>query len=444
MRILLLHSSSDIYGASKIFLQTVQLLKRNGHFLVVVLSNPGSLATALEKEGVHVHIINLAIIRRKYFNIAGIIDRYKKWKLAVRELDYIIHHHQIDTVYSNTAAVLVGGFIAKKKNLQHIWHLHEIIERPVFMHKFLAWCLRNWSDKIIVVSKAVEANWQDALNKPSALNEKPKPNMFQVYNGILPLAKSNAVSHGTHHSFRESLAIPNQALVIGMAARIHYWKGQPYFIDIARELLKREEENILKADITAQHNTIPLYFIIAGDPFAGYEHLQIQMEHAIKSFHLEHRIFYIGLVKDMDLFYKSIDLLILPSQLADPLPTVVLEAMQYAKPVVATSQGGALEMIIGDRDTLNTLSENNTHAQTGIFIPLDNVIVAVDKIVSILVPNKLLILGAAGKQRVDTYFSAAAFENNILSVFEHNSLPVSENDRLPVFEHDSLSVFEHN
>jgi hypothetical protein len=48
MRILLLHSSSDFYGASRIFLQTVALLRKYGHHCVVVLSNNGSLEQALQ------------------------------------------------------------------------------------------------------------------------------------------------------------------------------------------------------------------------------------------------------------------------------------------------------------------------------------------------------------------------------------------------------------
>ena len=108
----------------------------------------------------------------------------------------------------------------------------------------------------------------------------------------------------------------------------------------------------------------------------------------------------------MDLFYKSIDLLILPSQQPDPLPTVVLEAMQYELPVIATAQGGALEMVI----------EN----ETGIFIPLNNVTEAVDNIIKILNADKLNKLGLAGKKRVTEYFSAASFEKNIISVFEND------------------------
>ena len=49
MRLLLLHSSSDIYGASKIFLQTVALLRNRGHECTVVLSGTGPLQMELEK-----------------------------------------------------------------------------------------------------------------------------------------------------------------------------------------------------------------------------------------------------------------------------------------------------------------------------------------------------------------------------------------------------------
>jgi glycosyltransferase involved in cell wall biosynthesis len=415
MRILLLHSSSDIYGASKIFLQTVQLLKKSGHYTIVALSNEGPLSLELEKAGVEVHIINLAILRRKYFNVAGVFNRYKKWGVAVQALSELIDQHQIDTVYSNTAAVIVGGYIAKKKKLQHIWHLHEIIERPLFLHKFLASRLRKWADKIIVVSKAVEADWKDPITGPK---------MFQVYNGLPLIATSNILPNlvaseiSNYHqikgnpNLRTQLNIPSDAIVIGMAARIHFWKGQNYFIDIAHALLLRAKQ------LSKNSATAPLYFIIAGDPFPGYEHLQTEMENAIKAYQLSDRIFYVGLVKEMDLFYRAINVLVLPSQQPDPLPTVVLEAMQYGLPVVATAQGGALEMVIGEVSAAESLLNNNVHAATGVFIPLTDVQVAADKIESILNTHKLQTLGAAGKIRVENYFSAASFEKNILSVFE--------------------------
>ena len=224
MRILFLHSSSDAYGASKIFLQTVSIAQKNGHTVVVALSNKGSLEDSFKAMGVEVHIVNLGIIRRQYFNLAGIINRFQKWRNAVGVLKKIIQSHQIDTIYSNTAAVLIGGYIARRNGLKHIWHIHEIIEKPFFLHRFLAWRFRATADELIVVSKAVQNHWQDAL---------PENKITQIYNGIEPIQVSSAPD------FKTTLHIPVDALVIGMAARIHYWKGQSYFVEIARALLSK-------------------------------------------------------------------------------------------------------------------------------------------------------------------------------------------------------------
>lgn len=392
MRILFLHSSSDVYGASKIFLQTVSIAQKNGHTVVVALSNKGSLEDSFKSMGVEVHIVNLGIIRRQYFNLAGIINRFQKWRNAVGVLKTIIQSHQINTIYSNTAAVLIGGYIARRNGLKHIWHIHEIIEKPVFLNRFLAWRFRATADQLIVVSKAVETHWQHAL---------PANKITQIYNGIEPIQISSAPDYKT------TLQIPADALVIGMAARIHYWKGQSYFVEIARALLTKQKlllQNSSASQDQSNENA-PLYFLIAGDPFPGYEYLLDQLQTQLKDPIFEGRVFYVGLVKEMDVFYRSIDVLVLPSQLPDPLPTVILEAMQYGIPVAATAQGGALEMV----------QEN----ETGIFIPLDNAILAAEKIHAILPASTRHQMGAAGKERVATYFSQAAFEQNMKAVFEN-------------------------
>ena len=387
MRILFLHSSSDTYGASKIFLQTVAIAQKNGHTAIVVLSNKGSLEQSLSAMGVDVQIVNLGIIRRQYFNLTGIINRFQKWRTAAGVLNEIILSHQIDTIYSNTAAVLIGGFVARRNGLKHIWHIHEIIEKPAFLHRFLAWCFRATADQLIVVSKAVEQHWQHAL---------PANKIAQIYNGIEPIKTSDAPD------FKTVFNIPANALVIGMAARIHYWKGQSYFVEIARAMIQQNNS----ASQNQLNENSPLYFLIAGDPFPGYEYLLDDLKAQLKESVFEDRVFYVGLVKEMDVFYRSIDILILPSQQPDPLPTVILEAMQYAIPVVATAQGGALEMV----------QEN----ETGIFIPLNNAAVAAEKINAILPTSIRQKMGAAGKERVATYFSQAAFEKNITAVFEKN------------------------
>jgi glycosyltransferase involved in cell wall biosynthesis len=360
----------------------------------VVLSNKGSLQLALEQIGVDVHIVNLGIIRRQYFNLRGIINRFQKWRTAIRILNSVILSHEIDLIYSNTAAVLIGGYIAKRNGIRHIWHIHEIIEQPAFLHRFLAGRFKATADQLIVVSKAVEKHWQHAL---------PADKIVQIYNGIAPIKTA------TSPDYKIELNIPDTALVIGMAARIHYWKGQSYFVEIARELLVAQKALQQKNSSSEKplNENAPLYFLIAGDPFPGYEYLLEQLQTQLRDPIFEGRVFYIGLVKEMDVFYRSIDLLILPSQLPDPLPTVILEAMQYGIPVAATAQGGALEMV-----------QDNA---TGILIPLDNAVLAAEKINAILPATIRQQMGAAGKERVATYFSQAAFEKNMIAVFENES-----------------------
>ena len=212
--------------------------------------------------------------------------------------------------------------------------------------------------------------------------------MQVIYNGIGPVEKS------TEASFRTQYQIPEDAIVIGMAGRVHYWKGQQYFLQIAEQLLKHSTE---------PNQVKPLYFIITGDAFPGYEYLVAEMQNFIKKNNLGERIFYTGFEDKMDKFYSSIDLLLLPSQLPDPLPTVVLEAMQYGIPVAATAQGGALEMI----------AEN----ETGIFIPINNVEAAADKIFELIHSNHRNNMRTHSIERVEKYFSAASFENQITTIF---------------------------
>ena len=308
MRILLLHSSSDLYGASKIFLQTVQILQKQGHTCEVVLSNEGPLVDALKNTGAHVHVFNLGIIRRKYFNALGILNRIAKLANANKQLRKIIKSQKIELVYSNTTAVLMGAWVAKKYKLPHYWHVHEIIETPRFLHSTISWLMQTKTNKIICVSRAVEDHWIQG-NSNLALKTK------HIYNGIEPIEKS------TQANFRDTYHIPSNAVVIGMAGRVHYWKGQDYFLDIAKQLLVLE--SVRNSSNASSYNIPPFYFIITGDAFPGYEYLVNEMQDFIEKNKLSHRLFYTGFEAQMDKFYSAIDVLVLPSLQPDPLPTVV-------------------------------------------------------------------------------------------------------------------------
>ena len=73
MNILILHGSSDLYGASKILLVTVRMLIKKERKPIIVLTENGPLADQLKALGAEVIFIRLGILRRKYKTIPGII-----------------------------------------------------------------------------------------------------------------------------------------------------------------------------------------------------------------------------------------------------------------------------------------------------------------------------------------------------------------------------------
>ena len=372
----MLHGSSDLYGSSKIFLFTAQALILQGHHVVVCLSEDGPLVAGLQSVGADVRIIRLGIVRRKYLNLSGAINRLRVLWKANSKLTTLLRTESISLVYSNTAAVWIGAWISKRQKLPHYWHLHEIIQHRKWFSRFLKKFVFNYSDKILVVSRAVKDHWQVDL---------PSGKFELIYNGIdyepyLHVGKS----------LRKELAIPENACVIGMIARVSPWKGQQYFLEIAKELNKK---------------FINLIFIMTGDAFPGSEYVYKEIKDKINEHNLDKFVIDLGFRTDIPEVLATMDVLVLPSILPDPFPTVILEGMAAGKPVVATTHGGAPEMLVDQK--------------SGYLIPWDDAPEAA-RMISPLIENLNLRreMGVFNKNRVLTNFSLTSFQENIASVFQ--------------------------
>jgi glycosyltransferase involved in cell wall biosynthesis len=375
MKILLLHSSSDVYGASKIFLGTVQLLKKRNHDVWVVLSEDGPLVKKLASAGATVLMVRLGILRRKYFNPRGIINRIATLLRARKQLQELIRKEKIELVYSNTTGVLAGAFAARNCGVRHIWHVHEIIENPFWLKQLLGHLMNRYAVGIIAVSEAVKQSWESVL---------PAERITVIQNGI---DYSPYLEH--EHTLTKELQLPTAAIVIGMVGRVHYWKGQSYFLKLAGQLHQKHPS---------------LHFLLAGDAYPGYEYLYQEMQTQIETLQLSEVVHNLGFREDIPAVMQTIDLLLLPSQQPDPFPTVILEAMASAKPVIATQFGGAVEMIDA--------------GITGDLMPADQVDTAVSVIESWLDKNRLQAAGEAGRKRVLENFSLEAWEHKMINYLE--------------------------
>jgi glycosyltransferase involved in cell wall biosynthesis len=365
-KVIFLHSSSEKYGASKILLYVMNIFREMGYSTLIILPGDGPLVPEIEKQGFEYKIINLGILRRKHFHPKGILDRGKKLYTAYRFLDEIHEKEPISLIYSNTLAVIVGATFARRRGIPHVWHIHEIIESPKFLVKFLASRVDRSTKRPVVVSESVAKHWRKFL-------DTSKPEV--IHNGI----KINSFLE-CQSDIREELGLNPDQKVITMIGRINPGKGQLFFLDIARKVIARNP------------NT---KFLLVGDPYPGYESIENEINGRISVENLDNHVINLGFREDIPQILKTTDIFVLPSILPDSFPTVVLEAMASGKPVIATRSGGASEMVVDGK--------------TGFLINIGDTHEASEKITQLCSDPRLAVqMGKRGQERI---LKAYSFEH---------------------------------
>ncbi|MGY6522141.1 MAG: glycosyltransferase family 4 protein [Mongoliitalea sp.] len=369
--IVFLHSSSELYGASKILIFVLEIVRKMGFSTVVVLPGDGPLREEMESLGMDVRIMNLGILRRKYFSPLGIINRGKRLLKAYQFLKELHQQEEIVLIYSNTLAVIIGAIFARKNKIKHVWHIHEILPGPEFLIKFLARQLDQSTPHPLVVSKAVAQHWMPHLKVA-----QPKV----IHNGMDYQEFINA-----DRQLRAQFGVQDHQRIITMVGRINPGKGQLFFLQMAQSLVKTYPHTI---------------FWMVGDPYPGYEPIQEELHAFIAHHGLSNHVVDLGFRRDIPAILKASDIFVLPSILPDSFPTVILEAMAAGLPVIASDSGGAREMVV--------------HNQTGYIFPIGDEKKGVLYLSKLLDnPDQAVQIGLAGQKRVLDSFSYQQFSTSI-------------------------------
>ena len=126
------------------------------------------------------------------------------------------------------------------------------------------------------------------------------------------------------------------------------------FVVCAGRLSLEKNHKLLIDAISAISSKFPnVYFLICGDG-----PLRAELEQQVQDAGLSDLCIFAGFQKNLYPFYARMEFLVLPS-LTEGLPLVVLEAMSFAKPVIATSVGGVPELV--------------AHGENGILVPAGDV-----------------------------------------------------------------------
>lgn len=310
-KLLLLHSSNDLYGASKIFLQLIDLFISKDFNVHVVLPEKGKLDDYLNKKDITVSYHELGVLRKKYLNPLGLINRAVANIKAIAFLSNYIKDHSIDLVYTNTSTILSGGIAAKKNGIPSLFHIHEIPTGNK-LYEFLSGKIVNrYSSKILTVSNSVKKYWLKNIDDNK---------IERIYNGII-FSKTDSLN---------KIDRDQDDFVITSVARIIPYKGHGYLIDIANELIKKSTK---------------FKFLIVGDTLSSYVSYEKSVKQKVKDLGLENQIKFLGFRNDVSSILKQSDLFIHPAIAPDPLPTVLFESLHNDLPTVATNLGGAIEIL---------------------------------------------------------------------------------------------------
>jgi glycosyltransferase involved in cell wall biosynthesis len=375
--ILLVHSSNDLYGASKIFLQLIDLFLTNGFNVYVVLPEKGKLDDFLNKKDIKVSYHELGVLRKKYLNPLGLINRLVININAIKFLSNYIKNYSIDLVYTNTSTVLSGGIAAKKNGVPSLFHIHEIPKGNKLYEFFSGKIVNRYSSKILTVSNSVKSHWLKYINENK---------IERIYNGIVfkkidPLKKIDR---------------DQDDFTITSVARLIPYKGHKYLIEIANELIKKSQK---------------FKFLIVGDTLPSYASYEKSVKQKVKGLGLENKIKFLGFREDVSSILKQSDLFIHPTIAPDPLPTVLFESLYNDLPSVATNLGGAIEI----------LDKGNN----GLLIPYNNPKKAANLINEYCSNNMLQKKHLENsKKNFKINFSSESFNKNILK--EVNNLLLNE------------------
>jgi glycosyltransferase involved in cell wall biosynthesis len=384
-KVLFVHSSDEMYGADRILLDLARRLDRDRYLPLVVLPTDvhreGLLTQELREHGVPTLGLDIAVLRRRLSTALRAPLFLARLAASSLALSRVIRREAVDLVHSHTAAVLAGAFAARFTARPHVWQTLEIIIEPRLVRRSLAWLMPRMSAAVVAASGPTYDHLCacDPLNRTRA----------RVIRYGIDASRIEAGSGEGARVRREWGIGPTEPLV-GVVGRVSAWKGQDYFLEVARRVL-------------ATHPAAR--FAIVGDTFDARSPLVQELKARASRLGLKDAVVFAGYRSDIPAVLDALDVFVLPSTLPDPFPTAVLEAMAAARPVVANAHGGCVEMLV--------------HGDTGSLVPpgkADEMAAAIGPLLDD--PGLRARMGTAGRARVRATFTLDSYVDGWMGVYD--------------------------
>lgn len=228
----------------------------------------------------------------------------------------------------------------------------------------------RFADRIVPVSLDLGAKL--------GLGKRDQQKLVCIPNAVTPPPRP-----GAECGFRERLGVRKGDFLVGVVGRLSPEKGHRQFIEAFKI-------------VSSAHGNVKAVFV--GD---GQEREAIV--EAIRQHGLEGSIILAGYQEEVSPYYRACDVIVLPS-LREGMPMAALEAMSFAKPVVATNVGGIPEVVLD--------------GQTGLLVEPANPSALAGAISGLLKdPARMKKLGCAGQKRAEAEFGPQTRTSRIMELY---------------------------
>jgi glycosyltransferase involved in cell wall biosynthesis len=254
---------------------------------------------------------------------------WKLFRLFLRERPDIIHTH---TAKAGTVGRVAGFFyrwftpgtlVGRPRRCKfvhtyhgHVFHSYYGSGRTRMFLAIERLLARLITDRLIVVSaqQGAEIGNDFRVGRAGQINVIPLGLDLQIF-----------ANHASRRArFRDELGIDDETILVGIVGRLTEIKNHQMFLNSIARLSADERRG--------------MRFVVIGDGS-----LRPALEQQAKSLGLSEVIF-AGGRKDPEYFYPALDIVALTS-LNEGTPLTLIEAMANARPVVATSVGGVVDLL---------------------------------------------------------------------------------------------------
>jgi len=310
MKLVVVNSGSVLSGAEIILRQYLESLFNSEVKVSLVIAKQKHVLDFFKKINPYFPVYTVPFFVKKKLFLSRVINFFMLGLEVITTAVILAKNEQVDVVYcNNTIACVVVGLINKFRigRYKTVFHVYDTMSVSSFrsLFKFVA----ASCEQVVAASNTCKED----LVKCTGLSEEK---VQVIYNGV-ELQNTVVDSQGQ--------LLASSSIVIGFAGSITTRKGLIYLLEAYKVLRKRHSHLKL---LMAYNFAEPKYEQVIDailDNLSGVEKVSLTTE-------------------EMPSFYKSIDILVVPS-LNDPLPTTVLEALSFGKIVIGSNIDGIPEMV---------------------------------------------------------------------------------------------------